>query len=156
MERSALPFQRSCRKLCRQRLSAVHRCRFHITVMHASVDVVGVFTWNRKCVIWWRTPLIPDCLPLPSLYRPQASNICPGNMSRKVTLTLFCLPARAILAFTSLWGWPRCSVDWRQEFIGNAWRITICSQKASSPLCPFLSLSFQAQSPMTLMSQTVI
>lgn len=45
---------------------ADRRCRFDIRVKHASVDVLCIFTWNRKCVIWWRAPLIPDQPPLTS------------------------------------------------------------------------------------------
>lgn len=77
MEGSVLPFQRSCPRTClsrlrRQKPAAVHRCRFHITVMHVSVDMLDVFTWTRKCVIWWRALLIPGRPPLPSYQKPQA------------------------------------------------------------------------------------
>lgn len=113
------------------KLSAVHRCRFHITVMHVFVDMVDVFTWTRKCVIWWRVS--PNSSPTSAAIMlqalGQASNICPGNLSRK-DWTLFYLPARAILAFTSLWGQTRCCVDWGQDwclFIRLAWISQSCS-----------------------------
>lgn len=42
------------------------RCRMVITVMHVSVDILDLFTWSRKRVIWWRTLLISDIVLLPS------------------------------------------------------------------------------------------
>lgn len=56
----------------RQKPAAVHRCRFHIMLMHVSVDMLDIFTWTRKCVIWWRALLIPNRPPLPPHQKLQA------------------------------------------------------------------------------------
>ena len=55
-----------------KKTAAVHRCKFHITVMHAFVDTLDIFTWTRKCVIWWKALRAPDWPPLLSCYKPLA------------------------------------------------------------------------------------
>lgn len=84
-------------------------CGFDVMVQHASADVLSIFTWNRKRVIWWRPPLIPDQPPLPWHQQNEARH--QPSASGK---TLFYQPTRAIVAFTS-------SVDGPGPLLMEAW-----------------------------------
>lgn len=134
MEGSVLPFQRSCPRTCFGRLwrqKPARRAQMQIS-HHGDACLrwnAGRLYMNQKmCYLMEGSP---NSRPTPTAISPeasgQASNICPGSVPRKVCKTLFYLPARAILAFASLCGWPRCSVDWGPGwslFIRIAWRST--------------------------------
>lgn len=66
-----------------KKTAAVHRCRFHFMVMHVSVDMLDVFTWTRKCVIWF--PERPPSCHLTRSFRPGIKHL-PWERAKKSVL----------------------------------------------------------------------
>lgn len=118
---SALGCQDLSQLTIKAKMAVVHRCKFHIMVMHIFVEILNIFTWTRKCVIWWRTLLAqiwPQLLPN---HKPVVTyKYLHWQCARIYVLDFVLFSRKNNISIYSLSGWSRCSVDWSPHgFIFN-------------------------------------